>query len=64
MDKYYSPKELAKMLSVSHRTVLKLIKSGKLRALNVGAGERPIYKILDGEYQRFIREEYLKYESD
>jgi excisionase family DNA binding protein len=64
MEKFYSPQELANLLNVSHRAILKLIKTKRMRAINIAAGKRPMYKILDAEYQRFIREEYAKYEDD
>jgi excisionase family DNA binding protein len=49
--KTYSVKEVAEFLKVAYRTVLKLIKTGKLKAYKVGA---KIYRITGAELQKFI----------
>ena len=60
MKEFYSTKEFAELLSVHPRTVVKLIKSKKIRAVNISRGTKPVYRILCKEYLRFIAEEFEK----
>ena len=58
MKEFYTTKEFAELLSVDFRQVIKLIKAGKIRAINVSLGKNPHYRILCKEYLRFIAEQY------
>ena len=64
MDRFYTADDLAVLLKCSYRTVLNLIKCGKLRAVNVGTYKRPTWRIYDGELQRFMAESYQDLEPD
>lgn len=57
MKEFYTTKEFAELLSINFRQVVKLIHDGKIRAINVGIGKRPTYRILCKEYLRFIAEQ-------
>ena len=57
-DKYYTVSELAKLLKVDNRTILKLINTKKLKAINLGTGERSHWRIFEGQYLNFIAEFY------
>jgi len=54
MKKLYSPKQAAKILSLSKDTILKLIKKGDIKASNVGTGKRTVYRIYKSELQSFL----------
>ena len=60
MKEFYTTKEFAQLLSVHPRTVIRMIKSKKIRAVNSSSGTKPNYRILCTEYLRFIAEEYTK----
>ena len=62
-DEYLKPSEVAIILKISSRTVLKMINEGKLRALEISGKERKYYRILKGELDRFAASEYEKYEN-
>jgi len=59
-DKYYTPTELAEMLKVTPSTVNKLIRQGKIKAVNVGTGtgKRAHWRIFEGQYLNFLAEFY------
>ena len=58
MERFYTPDYLAKLLGCSYRRVLHLIEEGRIRAVNIGSGKRPSWRIYDGELQRFMAECY------
>ncbi len=58
MDVFYTPKEVAKSLKVSTRTVINLIKSGKMKAVAVSGSKRNTYRIYVKEIDRFMAENY------
>lgn len=51
-DKYYTIKELAKMLKVAYLTVYRWIRAGKLKAVKAGKQ----YRIKKSILQKFINE--------
>lgn len=53
LNKRLKPSELAELWQCSHGHVLSLIRSGKLRAINIGAGQRDHYVIDPAEIKRF-----------
>lgn len=57
-DKFYTISEMAKMLKVHQRTILKLINCKKLKAVNVGVGQRAHWRIFEGQYLNFLAEFY------
>jgi len=61
MDIFYTTREVAKMLKVNHRTITKLIYQGKIRAVNVGSDKKPMWRIYDGELQKFMADNYMAY---
>lgn len=60
MEKFYTVKEFGALLKINIRTVNNLISSGRLKAVDVGTGKRKIWRIYDGELQRFMAESYQK----
>jgi excisionase family DNA binding protein len=52
ISKYYSPQEVAKLLGVSVRTVLRRIKSGELSASRIGR----LLRISDPSIRAFVAE--------
>ena len=58
MDKFYTVKELAEYLNVSHSVIRKLIRSGRIQAVNYASEKRPQYRIYDGALQKFMADEY------
>jgi len=46
--------ECAKLLKSSDKTIRRLIRKGKLRALDIGAGERNVYRIPASELEKFL----------
>jgi len=57
---YFSPKELAELLSVDRKTIFSLINSGRIRATNMASGSRALYRISREELNRFTnnKQEY------
>lgn len=65
MDKTYTVFELANLLQVDRRTVSKLIKTGKILAMNIGMGKkRSHWRVHDCQLQRFLAESYEKNNKD
>lgn len=60
MDKFYSPQQVAESLNVSSRTILNLIRDGKIKAVIVGGTKRITYRIYEKELDRFMAENYEK----
>ena len=58
MDDFYTPKQIAESLKVSSRTVINLIKSGKIKAVIVGGTKRNTYRVYEKELDRFMAENY------
>lgn len=54
MKNIYSPKEAAELLKVTNDHILRLIKSGKLLASNVGLGQRAVWRISHDEINKFL----------
>ncbi len=50
----YTPAEIAEKLGVSYRHVLRLIESGELGHVQLGAGSRPIYGVSEDQLRSFI----------
>jgi hypothetical protein len=66
-QKWYRPREIAKLGLIqnisgsnnehsNYNFILNLIKSGRLKAKNVGAGKVPIYQVSEGEVKRYHEE--------
>jgi excisionase family DNA binding protein len=49
------PRQAAKILGIGHSTVLEAIKSGRLRARNVGTGARPYFQVDRDDLEAFER---------
>lgn len=58
MDKFYTTKELGNILNVSPRTIINLIKTGKIKAVIIGGVKRTTYRIYEKELDRFMAENY------
>lgn len=59
---FFSIKEFAAKLEVHPNTIRRAIKSGKISAIKIGSGKRPIYRISYNEIGRmaeFDLEEYI-----
>lgn len=52
-EKRLKPSEIASILDCSTSQVLTLIKSGKIRGINIGTGQRPRYRVDPIELERF-----------
>lgn len=53
---FYSPQDAAKVLDVNPYTILRLIKSGRLHATNLGAKNRKMYRISAEDLKAFINQ--------
>ena len=51
----YTVDECAKLLKCSDKTIRRLIEKKKLQALDIGAGERKVYRISGSELERFLK---------
>ena len=54
MEKYFSPKEVAELLSINKKTVLSLINSGRIKATNIAIGSRALYRVTSSDLNKFI----------
>ena len=61
MDEFLTPKEVATILKISKRSVINMIQNKKIKALILSGEKRFQYRILRGELDRMIAEEYQKY---
>lgn len=59
-DELLTPNEVAKIFKVSSRTVVNMIRDGKLNYIIIGGEKRKSYRIYRGEIERFAAEEYRK----
>lgn len=64
MDNYLTPSEVAKGLKVHRRTVINMIQKGILKAVIVSGEKRKTYRIWEKELDRFMSENYERYEKD
>lgn len=58
-EKYYSRKEVAKILSVHPMTIFREIQRGKIRAIKVGND----YRISEAAFNDYVRSQEVKQES-
>jgi len=65
LDEFYTVEQVAKSLKVTERTLKRMIKENKIKALDVSAGEgkRANYRFLKGDVSRFIAEQYLNFDD-
>jgi len=56
MKDVYSPQQAAELLGVTKDHVLRLIKSGKLVASNIGLGQRAVWRISREGINNFLSE--------
>lgn len=61
---FITVKDMANILKVSTKTISNMIKSGKLKAVEVGGEERITYRIFEKEILRFMAENYEKYKVE
>lgn len=59
--KFYTIKEVAEILSVCPKTVVSLIRDGKLKAVEIGGTERISFRVYEKELDRFMAENAEKY---
>ena len=59
-NEYLTPTEVARLLKVNPRTVLRMIENGKILAVELAGTKRKTYRILSGELDRFVSREYEK----
>lgn len=52
--KYYTVKEIAKLLNLSYIGTRSLVESRKIEAVNVGCGKTKIWRISEEQLNRFI----------
>jgi len=61
MDKQMiTPDEAAEKLGINRGQLIRLIKSGKIKAINVGAGKRVCFRIHQSEIEKFIENNHVK----
>lgn len=60
MNEYYSPIKAAEVLGVNREHILRLIKSGKIVASNIGTGHRAVYRISHEELANYLKKNKLK----
>lgn len=53
-EKFYSPKEVAELFSISHHTVSTWIREGKIQAIKIG----PYWRIAKSEVLRLGNQKY------
>jgi excisionase family DNA binding protein len=46
--------ETAKLLKVSRMTAWRLVRDGKLRAINIGSDDRPRYRVTENDLEAYI----------
>jgi len=56
MNKFHTPKQIAKMLQINYHRVLDMIHLGKLDAYKIGNN----YRISDGQFNKFLMENRYK----
>lgn len=57
-DKFYTIKDLARMLKMNERTVSSLIKRGIIKGINVGTKKRVVWRVFEGQYLNFLSKSY------
>jgi excisionase family DNA binding protein len=53
MEKIYTSNEVAMMLHMHRNTILKYIRSGKLKASNISSEAKPRYRITEENLDKF-----------
>lgn len=64
LDEFYTTKELGRILKVTPRTIINMIKSGKIRAVIVGGSKRTTFRIYKKELERFMAVNYERGNND
>jgi excisionase family DNA binding protein len=64
LDEFYTTKELGSILKVTSRTIINMIKSGKIRAVIVGGSKRTTFRIYKKELDRFMAVNYARGNHD
>ena len=57
---FYTVNEVAKILKVCTKTVVLMIRKGKLRAVEVGGSQRISYRVEKNELERLLAENWDK----
>lgn len=60
-DEFLKIAEVAQQLRVTSKTVLNMIRDGRLKGVAISNGPRKHYRILKGELDRYVAEQYQKY---
>ena len=55
MEQYYTVIEVSNILNLCHLTVRRLIKTGKLSAINVGTGKKNLWRISKTKLNEFMK---------
>lgn len=53
-DDFYTIEEIANKLKISKMTIYRAIKSGELNPINIGTGDRKVYRISKEELSKFL----------
>jgi excisionase family DNA binding protein len=59
MNVFFTVKEFADILRIHPRTVLRMIKKGRIHPINVGSIERPQYSIPEEDLLRLRAESFV-----
>jgi excisionase family DNA binding protein len=59
-ERYFTVEEVAERLKVSHMTVYRWIKAGKLGAYKIGGG----FRITEGDIERFLKARRVRAEGE
>jgi excisionase family DNA binding protein len=54
-DRWLTTTEIATALHVSRQTVSRWIREGRLKAVAIEVGTRPIYRIRESDFRRFVQ---------
>jgi len=54
-EKWYTSTEISEALHVSRQTVTRWIREGRLKAVAIEVGPRPIYRVRDSDFRAFVR---------
>ena len=60
-EEFYKLSEVAKILRVTTKTILNMLRDGRLRGIPISNGTRKHYRILKKELDRYVAEQYEKY---
>jgi excisionase family DNA binding protein len=55
-EKFLSTQEAADLVGLTRHTIARYCRSGRIRAVAINTGPRPIYRIRESDFRAFVRE--------